>query len=105
MAIGQKMTIKIHENASGVIVFDSVSIVPFTHDAGFSGYSGVPGVGPSTVVRKEDFTGSPNDSFVVQITTTDASPFSPSLTIAQITTLAVDAVNAVFGNGEAGAPS
>jgi hypothetical protein len=104
MAIGQKMTIKIHENESGVIVFDSVSIVPFTHDAGFSGYSGVPGVGPSTVVRKEDFTGSANDSFVVQITGLWNS-FSPSLTIAQITTMAVDAVNAVFGNGEAGAPS
>lgn len=96
MAIGQKMTIKIHEDTGGAVVFDSVSIVPFNHVAGFVG---------ATTVKKEDFTGSPNDAFVVQITTDSLTPFSTGLTVAQITTLATDAVNAVFGNGEAGDPS
>ena len=96
MAIGQKMTIKIHEDDAGVVVFDSVQIVPFTHAPGFVG---------STTVMKEDFIGSPNDAFIVQVTTDSGNPFSTSQTIAQLTTLAEDAVNAVYGNGEAGAPS
>lgn len=96
MAIGQKMTIKIHEDDAGVVVFDSVQIVPFTHAPGFTG---------ATSVKKEDFVGSANDAFTVQITTDSGNLFSTSQTIAQLTTLATDAVNAVFGNGEAGAPS
>lgn len=96
MAIGQKMTIKIHENDAGAVVLDSVSIVEFTHIAGFTG---------ATTVKKEDFTGSSNDAFVVQVTTDSAAPFSTGLTLAQMTTTAKNAVNAEYGNGEAGAPS
>ena len=96
MAIGQNMTIKIHEDSTGAVVFDSVTIVEFTHVAGFTG---------ATTVVKNDFTGTPNDAFIVQITTDSANLFATSLTVAAITALAKDAVNAVFGNGEAGAPS
>lgn len=96
MAIGQKMTIKIHENDAGTVVFDSVQIVEMNHAAGFVG---------ATTVKKEDFTGSVNDAFVVQVTTDSGNLFSTGLTVAQITTLAVNAVNAVYGNGEAGAPT
>lgn len=96
MAIGQKMTIKIHEDTGGAVVFDSVSIVPFTHAAGFVG---------ATTVKKEDFTGSPNDAFLVQITTDSGAPFSTTQTIADLTNLAKNAVNAMYGNGEAGDPS
>ena len=96
MAIGQKMTIKIHENDSGVVVFDSATIVEFTHAAGFAG---------ATTVVKNDFTGSVNDAFIVQITTDSTAPFATTLTIAAITALAKNAVNATFGNGEAGSPT
>lgn len=96
MPIGQKMTIKIHENDSGTVVFDSVQYVDLNHAAGFTG---------ATTVKKEDFTGSPNDAFTVQVTTDSANLFSTSQTIAQLTTLAKNAVNAVYSNGEAGAPT
>ena len=96
MPIGQKMTIKIHEDDAGDVVFDSVEIVEMNHAAGFTG---------ATTVKKEDFTGSPNDKFVVQVTTDSANLFSTGQTIAQLTTLAKNAVNAVYGNGEAGDPS
>jgi hypothetical protein len=96
MAIGQKMTIKIHEDSTGAVVFDSVTIVEFTHVAGFAG---------ATTVVKNDFTGSANDAFIVQITTDSTAPFATTLTVAAITALAKNAVNAVFGNGEAGAPT
>ena len=91
--VGQKMTIKIHENASGVVVFDSVTIVDFTHLAGFTG---------ATTVFKNDVTGTPNDAFTVQITTDYLNLFSDTLTVAQLIALAVAAVDAVYGNGEAG---
>lgn len=96
MAIGQKLTIKVHESAAGVVVFDSASIVDFTHVAGFAG---------ATTVFKNDFTGSANDAFTVQVTTPSTALFATTLTIAAMTTMAQDAVNAVYGNGEAGAPS
>lgn len=96
MAIGQKMTIKIHEDDAGVVVFDSVQIVPFTHAPGFIG---------ATTAKKEDFVGSANDAFIVQITTDSDNLFSTGQTIAQLTDLAKNAVNAIYGNGEAGAPS
>lgn len=96
MAIGQKLTIKIHENDSGAVVFDSATIVEFTHVAGFTG---------ATTIVKNDFTGSVNDAFIVQVTTDSTAPFSTGLTIAQMTATAKNAVNAVFGNGEAGTPS
>lgn len=96
MAIGQKLTIKIHENDAGTVVFDSASIVEFTHVPGFVG---------ATTVFKNDFTGSPNDAFTVQLTTDSTRPFNSNLTIASMTTTATDAVNAAFANGEAGAPT
>ena len=92
MAIGQVMTIKIHENDAGDVVFDSAKIVDFTHLPGFTG---------ATTVIKNDFTGTPNDAFIVQITVANGSEFSTALTIGDITTLATDAVNAVLP-GEAG---
>lgn len=119
MAIGQKMTIKIHEDDAGVVVFDSVQIVPFTYAPAYytddvfhpheifgpgPGHQLITFVG-ATTVKKEDFVGSTNDAFVVQVTTDSGNPFSTSQTIAQLTTLAKNAVNAVYGNGEAGDPS
>lgn len=96
MAIGQKMTIKIHEDDLGAVVLDSVEIVPFNHNVGYVA---------ATSVKKEDFTGSVNDAFTVQITAPSTAPISTGLTLAALTTLATDAVNAVYGNGEAGAPT
>ena len=96
MAIGQKMTIKIHETDAGTVVFDSVSIVDFNLVVGF--------VGATTVV-KNDFNGSANDAFTVQVTTDSTAPFATSLTIAAMTATATDAINAAFGDGEAGAPT
>lgn len=91
MAIGQKMTIKIHENAAGDVVFDSANIVDFTHVPGFTG---------ATTVVKNDYVGTTNDAFTVQITVPSGSEFAASLTIADITTLATDAVNAAFDPDE-----
>lgn len=96
MAIGQQYTIKVHEDDSGTVVFDSVQIKEFNHVAGFVG---------ATTVKKEDFTGSPNDAFVVQVTYDSTSLPSQATTITQLVTLAKNAVNAAFSNGEAGAPS
>ena len=96
MAIGQKMTIKVHENDAGTVVFDSVSIVEFTHVPGFAG---------ATTVFKNDFAGTLNDAFTVQVTTDSTAPFATSLTIAAMTTTAKNAINAAHGNGEAGAPT
>jgi hypothetical protein len=93
MAIGQKLTIKIHENDAGDVVFDSASIIEFTHIQGFTG---------ATTVIKNDHVGTPNDAFTVQITTPNGSEFSTALTIAEFTTMATDAVNAALGSGEAG---
>lgn len=87
MAIGQEMIIKIHENAAGDVVFDSAKIVDFTHVPGFTG---------ATTVSKTDFVGTTNDAFTVQITVPNGSEFATSLSIADITTLATDAINAAF---------
>jgi hypothetical protein len=105
MAIGQKMTIKIHEDDAGVVVFDSVQIVPFTYAPSYYTDDQLTTFVGATTVKKEDFVGSTNDAFVVQVTTDSGNPFSTSQTIAQLTTLAQNAVNAVYGNGEAGDPS
>lgn len=91
MSIGQKLTIKIHENDSGAVVFDSAQIVEFNHVAGFTG---------ATTVVKNDITGTPNDAFTVQITTDAGTPFASTLKISDLTTLAVNAVLAEFGNAE-----
>ena len=97
MAIGQQYTIRIHENDAGTVVFDSVTVSEFTHVAGFAG---------ATTVKKEDFTNNPNDAFIVQITYANgATPNQSALTVAALTIAATDAVNAVYGDGEAGAPT
>lgn len=81
--VGQMMTIKIHENDSGVVVFDSVSIVDFTHVPGFTG---------ATTSYKIDYASTANDAYLVQITTDYLTPFATSLTITQLKALAVAAV-------------
>jgi hypothetical protein len=93
MPLGQVMTIKIHENNDGDVVFDSAKIVEFTHIDGFTG---------ATTVLKNDYTGTRNDAFTVQITVPSSAPFSTTLTIAAMTTTAKNAVNAALGTGEAG---
>lgn len=96
MAIGQKMTIKVHENEAGTLVFDSVSIVDFNHSAGFTG---------ATTVVKNDFAGTANDEFTVQVTTDSGNLFSASQTLTQIKNVAKAAVIAEYGSGPAGTPS
>lgn len=97
MPIGQQYVIKVHEDTAGDVVFDSVTVTEFTHAAGYAS---------ATSVVKEDFTGSPNDKFSVKITYPSTSlPDQAALTVEGLTTLAKNAVNAVYGNGEAGDPS
>lgn len=100
MPIGQVYTIKIHEVDGGdstTVVFDGVTVKEFTHAAGFSG---------ATTVVKEDFTGTPDDAFVVQVTYAEGSlPDTDAMTIDAMVTLAKNAVNNAFGDGEAGDPT
>lgn len=94
--IGQMFVIKIHEDDSGVVVFDSVTITPFTHEAGAV---------TTTSVVKNDFTGSANDAYTVKFAYPNGSVPASSTTMATLLTNAQNAVNAQFGNGEAGAPT
>lgn len=97
MALGQMYTIKIHEDSTGTVVFDSVDIVEFNHVGGFVG---------ATSVKREDFTGSVNDAYVVQVTYANGStPDQSTMTVDALLVLAKDAVNAAYGDGEAGAPT
>lgn len=97
MATGYKHTIKIHEDDTGTVVFDSFERKAFNHDGSFTV--------ATTAVVKEDFTGTPNDAFTVQISYPSGSEPALSVSITTLTTTAKNAVNAAFANGEAGAPS
>jgi hypothetical protein len=94
MAIGQQYSIKFHEDTTGTPVLDSVRIAQFTHDSSL--------VSSVTTVKKEDFTGTPNDAFEVKISYPSGSIPSNSTSLATFLTTAVNAVNTALGNGEAG---
>ena len=81
--VGQLMTIHIHESTAGAIVFDSVSVVDFTH---LPGYAGV------TTPFKIDYAGTSHDAYMVQVTTDYLNPFATTLTVAQLTAMAVAAI-------------
>lgn len=98
MSVGQQLIIKIHEDDTNTVVLDSVNLVNFTQDASF-------GASPVTNVIKQNFTGDdPTQSyaFVVSISYPTASPPNMAQTLTQVKTLAINAVNAVYGNGTAG---
>ena len=81
--VGQMMTIKIHKNNLGVVVFDSVTFVDITH---------VPGYTPGDpVVYKIDYVGSPNDAYMIQYTAAEGAPFADFM-IAELIAMAVAAV-------------
>ncbi len=96
MPIGQMFVINIHEDDTGTVIFDSVNITSFNHVAGFT---------TTTSVTKSDFTGTPNDAFVVKVAYPSTSLPAGSTTLTNMLQTAKDAVNNKYGNGEAGAPT
>lgn len=94
MAIGVRHVIHIHENDDGVVIFDSVIAKPFTHDNTFTSMT--------TDVKKEDFTGTNNDAFLVSFSYPEGSePDLTSVTVDDLRVMAADAVNTFFGGLEA----
>lgn len=92
MAIGALHRIKIHEDTNGVVVLDSFERIPFTH-------VGTPST--QTTVKKEDFTGTTNDAYVVEIAYASGNePNMTTLTTGTLRTTACTAVNTKYGAGE-----
>lgn len=97
MAIGTLVRLRVSENDAGTVVLRDAEFVDYS----YTGTAPVAGV--VSFVKKEDFTGTANDTFVVGILYPEATPIASSTTLANLTTMARAAVNAALGAGEAGA--
>lgn len=98
MSTGYQHLIKFHEDDTGTPVFDSFTRTAFNHTASFTV--------ATQSAQKEDFTGSPNDAFVVKVNYPSGSePNLATVTPAVLLQTAKDAVNNKYGNGEAGTPT
>ena len=100
MAIGVQYDIRLHEDATGVIVFDSLTRKEFTHDAAF--------VAPVTTVKFEDYPGAHLDSFEVKTSYPfGGEPDKAATTIDDVISAAVVVIDAAIraGTSGGGAPS
>ena len=97
MPIGEKITIRVHENKQGALVLDTVDIKSITYTDG--------AMSTDPVVKKEDFTGTPYDAYTVQLSTTEGSPFSKTQNLNQILQVAKTAITDKFGPDEIGPAS
>ena len=94
MAIGVQHTIKIKEDPdTGVLSLVSLQVAEFNHDGTF--------VATATSAVKEDFAGSPNDTFTVKVAYPNGSAPASSTTLATLVATAKTAVNTLIGSGEA----
>jgi hypothetical protein len=100
MATGTQYKLKLHEDATGTIVFDKFELVTFTHDTTF--------VTPVTTVKFEDYPGAHLDAFDVQTSyPSGQEPSHTSTTISGLIAGALAAIDAAIaaGNTGGGSPS
>lgn|SRR5574343_231630 len=99
MAIGTQYIVKLHQNPSGGIVFDSLRRVEFTHDASLTQ--------PFSKVKFDDFPATHRDGFVVSTSYPAGSEPAASTSLAAIIIDAVAEINSALSAGSTGggAPS
>lgn len=91
MAVGSQHIVKFHEDSvTGNPVFDSFERRAFTHDATFTT--------PTTTAFKENFTGTPNDAYIVKVSYPGGTEPAPaSVTVDDLLADAVAAAALVYG--------